>query len=149
MAERIRPTVAPRPRMNKHLAGYLAATLMMVALDALWLGLVAKNTYQQAIGHLMAEQPKMAPAFAFYALYGVGLLVFALAPQGGNPAWGRTVLMGALFGFFAYATYDLSNLATLKDWPLHLTLIDMVWGTFLSAVSAGAGKAAMNWATRA
>ncbi|EHR70867.1 putative membrane protein [Burkholderiales bacterium JOSHI_001] len=135
--------------MNKHLAAYLAATLVMVALDALWLGLVAKTTYQQAIGHLMAEQPKVLPALAFYVLYGVGLLVFALAPQADDPAWGRTILRGALFGFFAYATYDLSNLATLRNWPLHLTLIDMVWGTFASAVSAGAGKAAMNRATRA
>ena len=135
--------------MNKHLAAYLAATLVMVALDMLWLGWVAKTTYQQAIGHLMAEQPRVLVAVLFYVLYGLGLLVFAMAPQAENPAWGRTMIMGALFGFFAYATYDLSNLATLRNWPTYLTLIDMAWGTTLSAVAAGAGKVAMNWAAKA
>lgn len=131
--------------MNKYFAAYLATVLVMVALDMLWLGVVAKTTYQQAIGHLMAEKPKLVAAVVFYALYPLGLLVFAMAPQAEDAAWGRTVSMGALFGFFAYATYDLSNLATLRDWPMRLTLVDMAWGTALSAAAAGAGKAAMNW----
>jgi uncharacterized membrane protein len=134
--------------MNKYLAAYLATALVMVALDMLWLGVVAKTTYQQAIGHLMAERPRVVAAVVFYALYALGLLVFAMAPQAEDAAWGRTVSMGALFGFFAYATYDLSNLATLRDWPIRLTLVDMAWGTALSATAAGAGKAAMNWATK-
>ena len=75
--------------------------------------------------------------------------MFVLAPQADEPGWGKTVLMGALFGLFAYATYDLSNLATLKNWPVSLTLADIVWGTVLSAASACLGKAAMNWAARA
>ena len=132
--------------MNKYLAGYVAAALVMVALDMLWLGLLAKTTYQQGIGHLMAEQPNIAAAGVFYLLYPAGLLVFALAPRADDHAWGRTVLMGGLFGFFAYATYDLSNYATLKSWPLRLAVVDIAWGSLLSAVSAGAGKAAMNWA---
>jgi uncharacterized membrane protein len=135
--------------MNKYVVAYLAAALVLVALDMLWLGFVAKAMYQQAIGHLMAEQPKLWAAVAFYALYAIGLLVFAVAPQAEDPAWGRPILMGALFGFFAYATYDLSNLATLRNWPLGLTLVDIAWGTLLSAVSAAAGKAAMNWAIKA
>ena len=142
-------TVPHRSRMNKYLAGCLAAALVIVALDALWLGLIAKSTYQQAIGPLMAEQPRLNAALAFYALYPLGLLIFAMAPQAEDPALGRTIVMGALFGFFAYGTYDLSNLATLKGWPVRLTLIDMAWGTSLSAAAAAAGKLALNGAARA
>jgi uncharacterized membrane protein len=134
--------------MNKYLAAYLATAVVMVALDILWLGVIAKTMYQQAIGHLMAEQPRLLVALVFYALYPVALLVFAIAPQANDPARGKVLLMGALFGFFAYATYDLSNLATLRDWPIRMTLIDMVWGTVVSALSAGAGKAALNWAAK-
>jgi uncharacterized membrane protein len=135
--------------MNRYLAAYLAAALVMVALDMLWLGFIAKAMYQQGIGHLMAEQPQLWAAAVFYALYAAGLLVFAVAPQAENPALGRPIVMGALFGFFAYATYDLSNLATLRNWPVGLSLVDIAWGMVLSAISAGAGKAAMNWATKA
>jgi uncharacterized membrane protein len=134
--------------MPKYLVACLAAALVMIALDLLWLGVVAKTMYQQAIGHLMADRPDVRAAAVFYALYGVGLVVFAIAPQAENPAWGRTVLMGALFGFFAYATYDLTNLATLRDWPLRLSVLDIAWGTAVSALSAAAGRAAMNWAAR-
>jgi uncharacterized membrane protein len=134
--------------MNKNLAGYGAAVLVMVAGDLLWLGVVAKALYQTSIGHLMAAQPRLPAAAAFYLLYALGLLVFVLAPRAAEDAWGRTVLMGALFGFFAYATYDLSNYATLDNWPLRLTLVDMAWGTLLSAAAAGAGRAAMDWAGR-
>jgi uncharacterized membrane protein len=135
--------------MNKYIAGYLAAAVVMVALDMLWLGVIAKTMYQQAIGHLMAEQPRLWAGVLFYILYAGGIVVFAVAPQAEQPAWGRTLAMGALFGLIAYATYDLSNLATLKDWPIHLTLVDMAWGTVLSAVAAVAGKAALNWAAQA
>jgi uncharacterized membrane protein len=135
--------------MNKYLAAYLAAILVMVALDMLWLGVVAKSMYQQAIGHLMADQPKVSAAIVFYALYAVGLLVFAVAPNADDASWSKTILMGALFGFFAYATYDLSNLATLKSWPAYLAVVDMAWGTALSALCAGGAKAAINWATKA
>jgi uncharacterized membrane protein len=120
----------------------------MVALDLLWLGVLAKSMYSQGIGHLMADQPKLAAALLFYMLYAAGLIVFAVAPQASDPAWGKTLLMGALFGLVAYATYDLSNLATLRNWPVSLALVDMAWGAVLSAVSAGAGKAAMNWVSK-
>jgi uncharacterized membrane protein len=121
----------------------------MVALDMLWLGAIARTMYQQAIGHLMAEHPNVPVAVAFYVLYAAGLMIFAIAPQAAEAEWGRTVVMGALFGFFAYATYDLTNLATLANWPMRLSLIDMTWGTMVSAVSAGAGRAAMRWAASA
>ena len=132
--------------MNKYLAAYLAAAVVMLALDMLWLGVIAKSTYQQAIGHLMAEKPNLVAAGVFYALYPAGVVLFALVVPAEGTAWGRTMFVGALFGFFAYATYDLTNLATLKNWPVSLTLVDVLWGTVLSAASAVAGKAAMDWA---
>jgi uncharacterized membrane protein len=134
--------------MNKFVVAYVAAVPVMVALDMLWLGVIAKTTYQQAIGHLMADKPNVAAAVIFYALYAVGVVVFVLVPQADDATWGRTLLMGTLFGFFAYATYDLSNLATLRDWPVRLTLIDLIWGSSLTAAVAGAGKAAMDWASK-
>ena len=135
--------------MNKYLAGYLAAVFVVVALDMLWLGLIAKAMYQQGIGHLMAEKPRLLVAAAFYLLYAAALMIFVVTPHAQDPGWSKAVLTGALFGFFAYATYDLSNLATLRDWPVGLTLVDMAWGTVLSAAAAAAGKAAFSWAAKA
>ncbi len=116
----------------------------MVAIDLVWLGLIAKPIYQQGIGHLMAAEPKLVAGALFYLLYPVGLMVFAVMP-GSTLAWTDTALKAALFGFFAYATYDLTNLATLKNWPTSLALIDMAWGTAVSAVAALAGR----WAYQA
>ncbi len=126
--------------MNKYLAAYGATALVMVALDALWLGVLAKSFYQHGIGHLMAENPKIWVAALFYALFVVGLVIFVVAPSGQTATWQGTLLRGALFGFFAYATYDLTNLATLKDWPLSLSLMDMAWGATVSAAAGVAGK---------
>jgi uncharacterized membrane protein len=135
--------------MNKYIAAYAGTAIVMVALDMLWLGVIAKPLYQSGIGHLMAESPKIGVAVAFYLLYALGVVIFAVVPQHGGSGWGTTLLMGALFGFFAYATYDLTNLATLRDWPWRLSLIDMAWGTAVSAASAAGGKAALDWALRA
>ncbi len=121
----------------------------MVVLDMLWLGLIAKPLYQQGIGHLMADKFNAPVAILFYGLFAVGLVIFSVAPQTGGNSWSKTATLAALFGFFAYATYDLTNLATLKDWPVSLSLIDMAWGTFVSAMSASGGKAVMDWAGRA
>ena len=126
--------------MNKYLAAYGATAVIMVALDALWLGVIAKNWYQQGIGHLMAENPRVFVAALFYALFVVGLVIFVVAPGGQTGAWQSTLLRGALFGFFTYATYDLTNLATLKDWPIGMSLLDMAWGATVSAAAGAAGK---------
>jgi uncharacterized membrane protein len=135
--------------MNKYLAAYGGTAVVLLALDALWLGVIAKPLYQQGIGHLMAAAPNIPVALAFYLLFPVGLLVFAVAPLTAPHSWTTTLTMAALFGFFTYATYDLSNWATLKDWPWQLSLIDIAWGSFLSAASAAGGKVALDWATRA
>ncbi|MEI7466092.1 MAG: DUF2177 family protein [Burkholderiales bacterium] len=128
--------------MNKYLSAYLATAVVMIALDMLWLGVIAKPLYQQGLGHLMAERPNVVAAVAFYVLYTLGLLLFTILPNAADPGWLKTTTTAAMFGLIAYATYDLSNLATLKDWPVGLSLIDMAWGATISAVSATAGRIA-------
>ena len=130
--------------MKKQLAAYAGTLIVMVGLDLLWLGVIAKPLYQQGIGHLMAEQSHVPVAVLFYALFALGLVVFAVLPAGPAPSWGQTLGMAALFGFLAYATYDLTNLATLQQWPIGLSLIDMAWGTCVSAAAAAGGKALMD-----
>jgi len=127
--------------MLKYAAGYTATLIVMLALDMVWLGLVAKPMYQQGLGHLMAARPVIPVALLFYAVYALGLVVFGVSPAA-NGGWPQAAAWGALFGFFAYATYDLTNWATLKDWPWMLSLVDIAWGAAVSAVSAVAGLAA-------
>jgi uncharacterized membrane protein len=134
--------------MSRYFAAYAGTAIVMVALDIVWLGLIAKPFYQQGIGHLMADKPVIPVAVLFYAIYALGVVVFAVAPAGAAPDWGRTLTMAALFGFFAYATYDLTNLATLRDWPIGVSVMDIAWGTVVSAASAAGGKAVMDWAAR-
>lgn len=128
--------------MNKYVATYAATALLLLALDFLWIGVLAKALYQSGIGHLMAAEPRLGVAALFYALYPLGLVLFVVAPQGRSMGWPGTLVQGALFGLFAYATYDLTNLATLKDWPVGLSLLDMGWGALVSCVGAAAGKLA-------
>lgn len=125
--------------MNRTLATYGATLVTMVLLDLLWLGVVAKPLYQAGIGHLMAEKPNVPVAVAFYLLYAAGLVVFAVTPHA-TAGWVKVAGMAGLFGFIAYATYDLTNLATLRDWPAGLAAIDMAWGAAVSAASASVGK---------
>lgn len=130
--------------MNKWLAAFGTTAMVMLLVDLLWIGWLARPLYVQGIGHLMAARPNLGVALVFYLVYAAGLLVFALWPQAATPGLARTAGMAALFGFFAYATYDLTNLATLKDWPWFLSLVDMAWGSALSALSATAGKAVLD-----
>ena len=134
--------------MKRQLVAYAGTMIVMVGLDLLWLGVIAKSIYQQGIGHLMADKPNVPVAVLFYVLFGLGLVLFAVLPAGPVPGWGKTVGMAALLGFFAYATYDLTNLATLKQWPVGLSLIDMAWGTCVSAAVDAGGKALADRAGR-
>ena len=130
--------------MNKFVMAYGAALVTMVIIDLLWLGVIAKPLYQQGIGHLMAERPNLAAAVLFYLLYPVGIVVFAIAPDAANATWLKTFSTAAMLGLFAYATYDLTNLATLKGWPISLAAVDMAWGSLVTGVSALAGKLAFD-----
>ncbi|RZL00548.1 MAG: DUF2177 family protein [Rubrivivax sp.] len=124
----------------KYLQIYGGIAAVMMVLDMLWLGFIARSWYQQGIGHLMAERPNMAIGALFYLLFPLGLMVFAVLPTAEEQGWVKAALMGALFGFFAYATYDITNLATLKGWPVGLSIVDVLWGSLVSGLAAGAGK---------
>lgn len=120
-------------------AAYIASLLVFLAADALWLGVLMGPTYAEWLGPLMLAQPRLAPAAAFYLLIGIGLLVFGVLPGLRRSSLATTARLSALLGLMAYGTYDLTNYATLRDWPLALTLIDLVWGTFLCALAGSAG----------
>lgn len=132
----------PQTMLKSTLLAYAGALAFFLAADMLWLGVLMTGQYQAWIGPLMREQPLLLPAAVFYLLYPAGLLVFAIQPALERGGWGRAAALGAFFGLLAYGTYDLSNLATLKDWPLQLTLVDMAWGAALSCGSALTGYAA-------
>ena len=125
--------------MKRWLAAYAGAVLVLVLMDAVWLGLVATDFYRAQIGHLMAPAPRLGIAALFYLLYLVGVLVFAVGPALARGSGRRALTLGALFGFFCYMTYDLTNLATLRDWPWVVSLIDVSWGMLVSAASAWGG----------
>ena len=111
-----------------------------------WLGFAAKAFYRTNIGALLADQINIAAAVIFYLLYIVGIVIFAISPALESGAWRTSLIMGSLFGFFAYATYDMTNLATLRDWPVAVAVVDMAWGAFLNGLSATAGFLAAKYA---
>lgn len=133
--------------MLQALAAFLGAGLVMGVLDALWLTTAVPRIYQPAIGPLLADKPNMAAAIAFYLIYVAGIVLLAIWPNR-DAGLLRVAATGAALGFVAYATYDLTNQATLKMWSVRLTVIDMTWGTVLTAASAAAGWAALRWAYR-
>lgn len=130
--------------MIKLAIAYVGSALAMALLDALWLSQVGPKVYRPALAGILTEGFRLGPAIVFYALYVVGIVIFAVRPALGSGRWTEAVLMGALFGFFCYATYDLTNMATLKVWPMHVTLIDIAWGAVLTGTAALVGYAAAN-----
>ncbi len=112
---------------------YLLTLLPFVAMDGVWLGFVASKFYKSQIGYIMAERPNWLAAVLFYLLFIAGMVFFVTGREGGIS---QAILRGAFFGFICYATYDLTNLATLKDWPVLVTVVDMCWGTFLGSGTA-------------
>ena len=126
-----------------------ATVLVFLLLDGAWLSLMAPRLYAPALGHLMREDVVLAPAALFYAVYIVGVVGLAVAPGLGTGRCGAAAARGALLGLVAYATYDLTNHATLRGWPWHVTLIDLAWGSSLTALAAAAGVAAAGRSHRA
>ncbi len=111
---------------------YLIAVPVFFTIDMIWLALIAKNFYRSQLGNLLTKNINWSAAIIFYLLFICGIIIFALAPAIEKNSLATALVLGGLFGFFAYATYDLTNLATTKDWPLTLTIVDIIWGTFLS-----------------
>jgi uncharacterized membrane protein len=122
------------------LSAYVGTAAVLAALDFIWLRFIALDHYRQGIAHLMAAEVDYVAGGLFYLLFPIGLMLFVVWPQLSLPRW-RTAACGALFGFFAYATYDLTNLATLRDWPLSVSLMDLAWGTLASGMAALGGRA--------
>jgi uncharacterized membrane protein len=115
---------------------FIIALPVFFVIDMVWLVLVAKKFYQEQIGFLMKPDINWFAAIVFYLLFIAGLIVFVISPAVEKHSWVHAVLFGALFGLITYATYDLTNLATLKDWPLLVTVVDLIWGSVLaSAIS--------------
>lgn len=125
--------------MLDYLTAYIVTALTFLILDALWLSRIAKSFYFSQLGHLLRQRPRLGIAALFYAVYVVGIVIFAIAPALNSGLPGQAFLNGALFGFFAYATYDITNYATLKNWPVPVTVVDIAWGTLLTGVSAYIG----------
>jgi uncharacterized membrane protein len=124
-------------QISKIIITYAVSVPVFFVIDMIWLGVIARGFYRKALENFLTPNINWAAAIIFYFLFLAGILVFALLPGMEKKSLAYTVGMAALFGFIAYATYDLTNLATLRDWPVAMSIVDMIWGAFLSASTAG------------
>ncbi len=124
---------------------YVITVPIFFAIDLLWLGVVAKPLYRKHLGEILAPKVNWKAAAAFYLVYIAGILIFAVAPALEKESAGRALLWGLLFGFFTYATYDLTNMATLPRWPLAIALVDIAWGMVLCASVAALSYRVGRW----
>ncbi len=132
--------------MKRFLIAYAASGVLFVAIDLLWLSLVMSKLFKAEMPQLILDEPRLVPAVIFYALYPIGIAAFGVLPA---QDWVRAAAMSALFGFLAYVTYELTNLATLRGWSTQIALMDIAWGAALSAVAGVAGYFAVQfWAQR-
>lgn len=118
---------------------YILTTIVFLIIDLAWLGFIAKDLYRKYLGSFLAENVNWTAAIIFYLLYIIGISVFAIYPAVNKDSVFSAIVLGGLFGFFAYATYDLTNLATLKGWPITIVFIDIIWGVVLTASVSLAG----------
>lgn len=123
----------------RFLIAYAATAVVFLAIDAVWLGVIAKDMYRAQIGHLLAPTFSAGPAAVFYLMYVAGVVYFSITPALASGRWQDAVIPAAVLGFIAYGTYDFTNWAVMRDWPAGLTFIDVAWGTVLTAVAAAAG----------
>ena len=128
--------------MARYMSLYLASAVVFFVIDFIWLSLAGPTLYKREIGQLLLDQPNLLVAAGFYLFYVVGLVVLVTAPANGDVV--KALLMGAVLGFVAYGTYDLTNLSTMRGFTPTIAAIDMAWGTFLTAVSAAAGVFLVN-----
>lgn len=128
--------------MIRYMTAYAATAVVFLTVDYLWLRR-AIGFYRNALGDLLAQKPNLLAAAAFYSIYFVGIVAFVVMPAAGNGGWVSASLSGGLLGLVAYATYDLTNLATLSRWPLAVAVVDMAWGTLVTALASVAGFVAV------
>jgi len=125
--------------MTRHAVAYVITLVIFLAIDAVWLTTMAERLYRPYLGEVLAPSVNPAPAVLFYLFYVAGIIVFATTPAFSTGKWTTAAVFGALFGFFAYATYDLTNHATIKGWPAIITVADIVWGALLTGIAATLG----------
>ncbi len=133
--------------MKPFLMSWGVTAIVFLVIDAVWLGLIAASFYRRELGVLMLDQPKLQVAALFYIGYTFAIVLLAAAPAARSGSLSQALLYGAVLGLAAYGTYDITNLATLKNWPGTMTLVDMAWGTFLTATAAAAGYAAFHYSS--
>lgn len=124
---------------RSYLVAYLGATMTLLLADAIWLGVLMSDYYRAQLGDMMREDVRLDIAALFYMFYTVGVVIFAVKPAYMAQRFKVAVLHGALFGFLAYGTYDVTNMATLDGWPVMMSVYDVMWGTFVTMISACAG----------
>ena len=124
-----------------YVIAYIATAVVFFGLDFIWLSRVAVGFYKSKIGPLMLEKPNFAAAGIFYLFYIAGIVYFSVAPALSGGDWTTAMISGAILGFIAYGTYDMTNLSTLKNWSLSMSIVDVIWGTVLTSVAATAGYA--------
>ncbi len=122
--------------MLKNFAIYLSFLIALITIDLVWLLGIAKNLYRNEMGDLMASEPKLVAGLAFYLLYALGVCIFVIVPALSKQSWIYALQYGALFGLFCYMTYDLTNLAVIRNFPTQLAFIDIAWGSFVTALCA-------------
>ena len=125
--------------MLRYLVAYALVAATFLVADLLWLGVVAKDYYQASLAPVLADRVNLGAALAFYLIYVLGIVIFAVHPAVESGSWRTALWLGGCLGFVAYATYDLTNLATLRDWPARLAMVDILWGVFVTALSATVG----------
>ena len=128
--------------MNRYVVLYLATLFVLVPLDFLFLGIIAKDFFTSQVGNMLGAL-KLLPAVLFYLIYVVGVVIFVSSSP--SATWQTTLLFGALFGFFCYATFDLTSLALLRNWSWAVAAVDIGWGAVVTAVSSTAGLLVANW----
>jgi uncharacterized membrane protein len=124
---------------------YAVSLLTFFLVDLIWLGLLAKSFYQRQLGDLLAARVNWPSAIVFYLIYIIGLMIFSIIPAAGRSSFAYAASWGALYGFFTYATYELTNYALIKKWPFALVPVDIAWGVVLCTIVACAGYAAARW----
>jgi uncharacterized membrane protein len=127
----------------RYVIAYVSTAFVFLAADFIWLGFVARSFYRDNLEGLLLEKPLMDVAGLFYGLYVVGIVIFGVMAGLRDDSWRSAAIYGALFGLFAYATYDLTNLATLKNWPMIVSVVDMAWGAFVTSLAATGGYLAV------
>ncbi|MBP1754334.1 MAG: hypothetical protein H6Q59_732 [Firmicutes bacterium] len=119
-----------------NIRNFFISLVVFLIIDMVWLTLIAKSIYSKYLGYLMAPKVNFLAAFIFYIIFIIGLSVFVIHPAFVNDSWRSALFMGMFFGLITYATYDLTNLATVKDWPVFITVIDLIWGSMVSGATA-------------